>query len=57
MDEKLTFKGIGIEITGTKERLKELMQYICFDDDKGEPSNALADIMSEIETALGLKSI
>ncbi len=55
MDEKLTFKRMGIEITGTKERLKELMQYLCFDEDKGEPSNALTDVVSEIETTLGLK--
>lgn len=47
MEEKYTFKGIGLEISGTKERLEELVSYINYGDT--EPSNALVDIVSEIE--------
>lgn len=58
MNEKLSFKGIGLEIIGTRERIEELIQYINFDnDEQGEPSNALSDIVSEIETVLKLKPI
>lgn len=53
MEEKYTFKGIGLEISGTKERLEELVSYINYGDT--EPSNALADLISEIETVLDLK--
>lgn len=53
MEEKLTFKGRGIEITGTKEMLEELVSYISYGD--SEPSNALADTISEIEMTLNLK--
>lgn len=53
MEERYTFKGIGIEITGTRERLEELVSCISFE--KEEPSNSLADIVSEIETVFDLK--
>lgn len=52
MAEKLNFKGIGIEITGTREMLKELVSYISYGDN--EPSNALADFVSAIENTLFL---
>lgn len=53
MEEKYMFKGIGLEISGTKDRLEELVSYINYGDI--EPSNVLADLISEIETALNLK--
>ena len=53
MEERYTFKTIGLEISGTKERLEELVAYINYGDT--EPSNALADIVSEIETTFDLK--
>ena len=52
MEEKLNFKGIGIEITGTREMLKELVSCISYGDN--EPSNALADFISTIEMTLSL---
>lgn len=53
MDKKLTFRVEGLEITGSKERLEELISCISFEEN--EPSNPLADIVSEIETVLDLK--
>lgn len=53
MEEKYTFKGIGLEIQGTRERLEELMSLVSYGDI--EPSNALADLISEIETTLNIK--
>lgn len=53
MEEKYTFKGIGLEINGTRERLKELVSCLSYGDT--EPSNVLADLISEIETVLDLK--
>lgn len=50
---RFSFNGIGLEISGTEDMLKELVSYISYGD--SEPSNALADIISEIETALNLK--
>lgn len=52
-EEYFTVHAEGIEITGTRERLKELVSYIRFED--SEPSNALADVVSEIELELDLK--
>lgn len=51
--ERLTFKVEGLEITGTKERIRELVPCISFED--AEPSGALADIVSEMEMVLGIK--
>lgn len=53
MEERYTFKAEGIEITGTRDRLEELVSCISFE--KEEPSNSLADIVSEMETAFDLK--
>lgn len=53
MEERYTFKSEGIEINGTRERLEELVSCIRFEET--EPSNALADVVSEIETVFELR--
>lgn len=53
MEEKYIFKGIGLEICGTKEALTELVSCISFENES--PSNSLADLVSEIEMVLDLK--
>ena len=53
-EEKLTFKGRGLEITGTKELITELATCISYDLLDCEPSNALKDLISEIEMTLDL---
>lgn len=51
--KRFSFNGIGLEINGTEDMLKELVSYINYGD--SVPSNALADIISEIEMTLNLK--
>lgn len=52
-EENYTFKGLCLEVSGTKEALIELVACISFEN--CDPSNALADLVSEIETAFDLK--
>lgn len=52
-DNYISIKGIGIELTGTRERLEELVNCISFENET--PSSALADLVSELEMALDIK--
>lgn len=47
MKQIYSFKTEGLEISGTKERLKELLSYIDYEDE--EISDALAEIITEIK--------
>lgn len=52
-EAKISVKSIGIEISGTRERLEELLNCISFEDET--PSSALADLVSEMEISLEKK--
>lgn len=47
MKQIYSFKTEGLEISGTKERLRELLSYIDYEDE--EISDALAEIITEIK--------
>lgn len=51
-DKVYTFETMGLKIEGTKERITELINYLCYGD--SEPSHALSDMVSEVEETFKL---